>query len=234
MVGNEKREAILEVLLIYKGVVSPRRPEYELYAMSLNCKNAMIGSSNPVQYNGNISSVNWATNNNQVQSADGYGYDELNRLTHGEYFQVTDNGYSHDGSFDEKNLTYDANGNLQTLHRYGAGNSPIDLLNFTYLNNSNQINYIVDPTMDIPDVVDYPGGTAATQGFWYDQNGNMIKSADKGINTAILYNYLNKPEELDFGNDQKLDYIYYGTGTKLAKIVKDGDAKLANSLIDFL
>ena len=206
--------------------------ENDIFAMKLHYNDAMIGSSNPVQYNGNISSVNWATNHDQEKSAFRYSYDNLNRLTQGEYYRANDEGfYFHDGSFDEKNLTYDGNGNLQTLHRYGAGNSPIDLLNYTYLNNSNQISYIVDPTLDVPGVVDYPGGTAATQGFWYDHNGNMVKSADKGINTAILYNYLNKPEELDFGNGEKLDYIYDGNGNKLAKIVKDGDALPGSSLI---
>ncbi|MFZ4521092.1 MAG: DUF6443 domain-containing protein [Bacteroidales bacterium] len=203
----------------------------DIFAMKLHYSDAIVGSSNAVQYNGNIASVNWATNHDQVKSAYAYGYDDLNRLTNGEYFHVTDNGYSHDGSFDEKNITYDENGNLQTLHRYGAGNIAIDFLNYTYLNNGNQISYIVDRTGDVPGVIDYPGGTTGNQGFWYDQNGNMLKSVDKGINSDIIYSYLNKPEELNFGNGEKLDYIFDGTGNKLAKIVKDGDALPENSLI---
>jgi len=205
--------------------------ENDIFAMELHYSDAMNGSANPVQYNGNISSVNWATNRDQMKSAYIYGYDDLNRLTKGEYYQGSNGGYSHGGSFDEKNLTYDENGNLKTLHRYGAGYTAIDLLSYTYLNNGNQISYITDPTGDMPNVIDYPGGTSATQGFWYDQNGNMIKSGDKGINTPILYSYLNKPEEIDFGNGEKIDYIYDGTGNKIAKIVKDGDALPESSLI---
>ncbi len=202
----------------------------DIFAMKLHYSDAMTGLSAPLQYNGNISSVNWATNHDGVKSAYAYNYDDLDRLTSGAYYQGNGNGYSHDGSFDEKDLAYDANGNLTTLHRYGAGNSAIDLLGYTYLNDGNQLGYITDPTGDVPNVADYPGGTSATQGFWYDKNGNMVKSADKGIDT-ILYSYLNKPEELDFGNGEKVDYIYDGAGNKLAKIVKDGDALPANSLI---
>jgi RHS repeat-associated protein len=59
----------------------------------------------------------------------------------------------------------------------------------------------------------------------------MIQSADKGINVDIRYSYLNKPEELDFGNGEKINYIYDGAGNKLAKIIKDGDALPGSSLI---
>ena len=205
--------------------------ENDIFAMKLHYNDAMIGSSNPVQYNGNISSVNWATNLNQVKSAYRYNYDGLNRLTQGEYYQANDEGYyGHDGSFDEKNLTYDENGNIKTLNRYGAGNTPIDLLSYTYLNGGNQISYVVDPTGDVSGVTDYPGGTATTRGFWYDKSGNMAKSIDKGLDT-LKYSYLNKPEELDFGNGEKINYIYDGAGTKVAKIVKDGDALPESSLI---
>jgi RHS repeat-associated protein len=204
--------------------------ENDIFAMNLHYNDGMIGSANSIQYNGNIASVNWATNLNQVKSAYGFGYDELNRLTKGEYFQANDNGYSHDGSFDEKNLTYDENGNIKTLNRYGAGNTPIDLLSYAYLDNGNQISYIQDPTGDVANIIDYPGGTAATPGFEYDRNGNMTKSIDKGLDT-IKYSYLNKPVEVDFGNGEKIEYIYDGTGNKIAKIVKDGDALPATSLI---
>jgi len=191
----------------------------------------MFFSSNSNQYNGNISSVYWATNLNQVKSGFGYKYDELNRLTHGEYYRGTDYGCLHDGSFNEKNLTYDANGNLKTLNRYGTGNSPIDLLSYNYLNNGYQISYIVDPTMDVPGVVDYTGQTSGTQGFQCDRNGNMTIDRDKGINTPILYSYLNKPEQMEFGNGEKIMYLYDGAGTKLAKKTVKDNAIQGSSMI---
>ena len=205
--------------------------ENDIFAMNLHYNDVMISSSDPLQYNGNIASVNWATNRDQGKSAYVYKYDSLNRLSKAEYYQNNGSGYSHDGSFDEKSLSYDENGNLKTLQRYGEGNTPIDQLSYTYLSNSNQLSYIIDPTGDVAGVIDYPGRTVATPGYEYDLNGNMIQSADKGINVDILYSYLNKPQEVDFGNGEKIDYIYDGAGNKLAKIVKDGNALPENSLI---
>lgn len=36
----------------------------------------------------------------------------------------------------------------------------------------------------------------------YDNNGNLIKDYNKGI-VNIKYNYLNLPQEIDFGNGNK-------------------------------
>ena len=204
--------------------------ENDIFAMKLHYYDVMTGSTDPVQYNGNISSVNWATNLNSLKSAYVYAYDSLNRITKAEYYHGTEGAYAHDGSFDEKNIGYDENGNIKSLHRYGANNLPIDQLSYNYFGNGNLLKYIIDPTGDVPGVVDYPGGTAIIQGFNYDLNGNMTHSSDKGIN-SIRYSYLNKPEELDFGNGEKIDYIYDGVGNKLAKIVMDGNALPGSSLI---
>lgn len=59
----------------------------------------------------------------------------------------------------------------------------------------------------------------------------MTRHLDKGINTLIAYNFLNKPELIDFGNEEKIQYIYDATGNKVAKIVIDGSALPAGSLI---
>ena len=76
--------------------------ENDIFAMNLHYNDVMISSTDPVQYNGNISSVNWATNRDQYKSAYVYKYDSLNRLSKAEYYQNNGSGYSHDGSFDGK------------------------------------------------------------------------------------------------------------------------------------
>ena len=55
-----------------------------------------------------------------------------------------------------------------------------------------------------------------------------VSGRDKSI-TAISYNYLNKPELIDFGSNNKIQYIYDATGIKLAKKVMDGNAILDGS-----
>jgi RHS repeat-associated protein len=205
--------------------------ENDIFAMQLQYHDSVINSGDPVQYNGNISSIKWATNLNKEWYGYDYSYDEINRLTHATFYKSSGEGFMHDGSFDERNISYDPNGNLLTLHRFTSGAIPIDKLRYSYLSNGNQLGYIVDSTLDVSGVIDYPGGITATEGFAYDLNGNMVISADKGMNDSIRYSYLNMPELLDFGNGEKIRYIYDGTGNKVAKLVIDGNALPGSSLI---
>jgi RHS repeat-associated protein len=205
--------------------------ENDIFAMQLQYHDSVVNSGDPVQYNGNITSVKWATNLNKERYGYDYSYDEINRLTHATFYKSSGEGFMHDGSFDERNISYDPNGNLLTLHRFTSGAIPIDKLRYSYLSNGNQLGYIVDSTLDVSGVIDYPGGTSTTPGFAYDLNGNMVISADKGMNDSIRYSYLNMPELLDFGNGEKIKYIYDGNGQKVAKLVMDGNALPGSSLI---
>ena len=204
--------------------------ENDIFAMKLHYNDEGTGTCSK-QYNGNIAWVNWATNRDQVRSIYNYSYDDLNRLTSGMYYQGNGGGYSHDGSFDEKDITYDANGNILTLNRYAANATPVDQLTYVYPGDKNQVRYILDPALDVPGVNDYPGGTVATQGFWYDNNGNMTVCYDKGLTVPVLYNHLNKPVLFDFGNGEKIRYIYDGAGNKLAKMVIAGNEQPESSMI---
>ena len=55
----------------------------------------------------------------------------------------------------------------------------------------------------------------------YDENGNMIKDRNKGINT-ITYNHLNLPVEIKWTNNKKINYLYTATGVKVQKTVTNG------------
>ncbi|MCK9205015.1 MAG: DUF6443 domain-containing protein, partial [Bacteroidales bacterium] len=157
-------------------------------------------------WNGNVSMMEWATNRNNERFAYGYHYDYINRMTFARFYMRSGNQWSSDVSFNESEQ-YDQNGNILQLNRYGANAQKIDELTYN-CDGGNQIKYVTDAMGDVPDVIDYPGNTSTAQSFYYDANGNLVKSYDKGINTDILYNYLNKPELLDFGNGEKIRYIY--------------------------
>ncbi|MFH1296404.1 MAG: RHS repeat-associated core domain-containing protein [Bacteroidota bacterium] len=158
-------------------------------------------------------------------------YDNVNRLKTGEFFRDENGGYSPEDSFNEKNITYDANGNILSLDRYTANGIKIDQLIYGYLNGGNQIGYVQDARGDVPNVVDYPGNNSTTVDFEYDKNGNMDINRDKGINTKILYTYLNKPELIEFGSGEKIMYLYGGAGAKLAKKVIQDNTIQGSSLI---
>jgi RHS repeat-associated protein len=84
---------------------------------------------------------------------------------------------------------------------------------------------------DVPGVIDFPGDNSTNQAYFYDANGNLIRDLNKGMNTDIVYNFMNKPELLDFGSGEKIKYLYDGSGNKLAKEVIDNNAIGASSLL---
>lgn len=54
--------------------------------------------------------------------------------------------------------------------------------------------------------------------YEYDDNGNMRKDANKGIE-SISYNHLNLPITIIFDETHKIEYLYDGTGIKVQKKV---------------
>nr|WP_299381216.1 DUF6443 domain-containing protein [Allomuricauda sp.] len=176
---------------------------------------AYNGGNTPL-YNGNIARTQWRTDNDDsnLKQYD-YGYDALNRITDAVSNVGTDR-YGLSG------ITYDKNGNIQTLLRNGhVVESPnpntsshfgaMDNLSYSY--NGNQLTNVADNNAsDTYGFVDVNGGGTE---YTYDANGNMITDANKNI-TAISYNYLNLPTSIVI-NGQTISYIYDAAGTKLKK-----------------
>ncbi|UOB16283.1 hypothetical protein [Abyssalbus ytuae] len=65
----------------------------------------------------------------------------------------------------------------------------------------------------------FKDGINTANEYQYDENGNMISDANKGI-TSILYNHLNLPTQVSFASGN-IQYIYSADGTKLRKTVND-------------
>ena len=204
--------------------------ENDLFAMELLYSQPQPIGGNIPFYNGNISTMRWINNRSTDAYAYDFTYDGVNRLSDALFAKRSSGGYFvHDNSFDEKNITYDANGNILTLNRWVNNAQKIDQLNYNYLSNGNQVSYITDAMGDVPGVIDYTGNTSTTQNYHYDLNGNMTSDVHKSID-SIYYNYLNKPELIDFGSNNKIQNVYDATGVKLAKKVMTGNAILDGSL----
>ena len=95
----------------------------------------------------------------------------------------------------------------------------IDNLNYKY--HGNQLIAVDDAELtdngyDFADNGSYYNG--ALQEFEYDANGNATRDNNKGI-LSIGYNHLNLPVEVSFSKDNKLEYLYDATGTKLRQDV---------------
>ncbi|RHI39246.1 RHS repeat-associated core domain-containing protein [Bacteroides intestinalis] len=158
-------------------------------------------------YNGNITAMGWTADGDSHSYT--FTYDGLSRLlnaTHGA------------GRFTEKVTSYDKNGNIKGLQRYGqTGASTYGLIdNLSYTLNGNQWNRVDDAV----NASAYNGGfefkDAVKQAneYAYDNNGNLTKDLNKGIE-EIQYNSLNLPKLIKFKDQSTITYTYAADGTKL-------------------
>jgi len=199
----------------------------DLFAFKINYNDADTATD---LYNGNISETFWKTSSDNKLRKYDYTYDHLNRLLQADYSKegsTTFNSYL-------EHLTYDKNGNIQTLLRNGEMDTdgyqfenPIDDLTYLYdANNKNQLLRVFDATANTSGFKDDTDGTNITidvnqvPDYVYDANGNMIRDNNKGIN-SIKYNHLNLPLEIVFPNG-KINYLYNAAGQKVKKTVTEG------------
>lgn len=169
--------------------------------------------------NGNIKSKNWQVYGRQEMQYK-YNYDELNRLERAVFSEVAGRDNTTGGNrYGIPSITYDADGNIETLSRNGVTGicsnglpefGPIDVLQYTY-NHSSSPNRLLSVTDGTGNEKGFnPGAGPGTYG--YDGNGNLTDDPYKGL--TITYNYLNLPELIQKGGDQ-IRILYDAAGRKL-------------------
>jgi RHS repeat-associated protein len=190
-------------------------------------------------FNGNISETFWKTSSDNNLRKYDYTYDHLNRLLRADYSKEGSTSFN---SYLE-HLTYDKNGNIQTLQRNGGMDTdgyqfenPIDDLTYLYDNlNKNRLLRVFDATANASGFKDDTDGTDVNidinqaPDYTYDLNGNMISDANKGIQN-ITYNHLNLPVQIVFPNGI-IDYIYNANGQKVEKTFIEAGV---GSTVDYL
>ena len=185
-------------------------------------------------YNGNIAETFWITSSDNNLRKYGYTYDDLNRLTNAiykkpNYNMPVTNMYN-------ESLTYDKNGNIQTLQRNGdfdwdATSGPLQIDNLSYFydtNNPNQLTKVSDSTNNPKGFVD---GTNDDNDYAYDANGNMIYDKNKTIEN-IRYNHLNLPTQISFSSGNIINYLYNAIGQKVRKTVRVDGTGLETYYLD--
>lgn len=208
----------------------------DLFGLGLNYNND--GTLGTAMFNGNIAWMSWQTTQLEGTDTDGhshfyyYEYDGLNRLTSADYLAVQ-NGLLKAGTQDRysTSYSYDANGNIQTLQRFGLTGigtyGLMDQLSYTYQNggNSNVLTEVADaapiisPALEIDNFHD---GNAGGD-YVYDASGNLTQDLNKGIQ-SIVYNHLNKPETVAFTDGRSITWYYDAAGSKLRQEVTGANA----------
>jgi RHS repeat-associated protein len=130
----------------------------------------------------------------------GFTYDAAGRLMTTTRFTGT-SGTSGSAAYTERNLTYNRNGALLTLKRYGSSASTAqDDYSYTY---SGPL---------LTGVSGKDDGSNINASFTHDGNGNT--TADGRANLTFTYNLLNLPETVTSGNIQTVTYHWLADGTK--------------------
>jgi RHS repeat-associated protein len=182
--------------------------------------------SGTLYYNGNISRMTWQTNGDTNTHSYNFAYDQLNRLLSAAYLKTAVGGTQAMDNYSMNNRTYDKNGNVLTLSRYGElsggatnSNSLLDQLSFTY--DGNQIQSISDEALYNPayNSMQFSDDTSLEVELTYDANGNLTQDTNSGI-TSVDYNAVNLPGTITFSDGSTNNYQYSADGAKRKAIYR--------------
>ena len=182
------------------------------------------------QENGNIEEMRWKVTRNSVKAYH-LGYEKADRLAFANYgyyevFPGPGNNpnipsFVASEEYSVPTISYDDVGNILDLERNGMvpgveclEPNQIDRLDYAY-NAMGQLEGVDDYAPLGPRSYGFKPASSAAIHYEYDNNGNMVSDAHKGLN--ITYNYLNLPE--DFGD---MEVTYDATGRKWEKEGENG------------
>jgi RHS repeat-associated protein len=199
----------------------------DLFAFQLNYNSKVLTQSTPL-YNGNIAETHWRSRTDNNRRSYSYAYDALNRLQSsnyvGNYALVANPGQIE--NYQEGPITYDKNGNILSLQRYGlTATNTIDIIDqlvYSYDANSNTLRNVLD-TAGTTGFKDGNIATGSTPDYEYDVNGNIRRDRNKGYNMAVTdYDFHNLPNRIRFGTTGTIYINNDAAGVRQKKSVQQG------------
>jgi RHS repeat-associated protein len=173
-------------------------------------------------YNGNIAAMSVNTPKLGEPLLTTYKYDQLQRLTKVNTYKglnpATNNWNVVSIDDYREELTYDANGNIQTYKRNGttANNNPLamDNMNYNYYAGTNKLNHVKDavPKDNYPEDLD----NQETGNYKYDAIGNLISDSAENIKN-ISWNVYGKMQSIDKKNGDKINYGYDAANNRISE-----------------
>lgn len=143
-----------------------------------------------------------------------YTYDKANRLTGSNFFDYL-SSWSSTPKFDDSSYTYDANGNILTLKRYGSNGNPMDNLSYVYATGKNRLRHVNDTVSPTAFSVDID--QQVTDNYAYDDNGSLQKDEQRDIG-FIVNDIRNLPLSVwKKSTGQEIRYYYDTEGRRIRK-----------------
>jgi len=185
----------------------------DFFGMELSYNEQVSGIGNIPQYNGNISAIKWKNRHFNQAQAYIYQYDGFDRFREAQY--TNDTLINKQGAYDEGGFTYDANGNILSLKRYGwISRSKLLIDDLSSAFKGNQLHQVIDASGRHEG---FHGSGAAGEAYSYDANGNMTKDMNKGI--YVSYNHMNLANHIEKSSSEYVQYEYDANGLKRGKRV---------------
>lgn len=171
--------------------------------------------SGPSLYSGNISQINiWNKGLDNSERTHQYKYDQMNRLV-----QSMSNGRNEY----RMDLSYDKNGNIQTLDRYDGRGNRFDQLRYQYdPMRKNRLNHILDNsrtrlTGNITDLA-----SQSENNYQYDAKGRLTSDVSEG-NINLRWDANDKLREL-INSEGTSRFNYDALGRRATKHITTGSA----------
>ncbi len=202
---------------------------HRLFAMEISYDNPPHGLDAHGLYNGNISSICWATGD-QERRAYAFIYDELNRLTAAHYRKYNGSWNTDEEDYSVPMIRYDLNGNIDTLARHGRLESNryglIDAMKYYYY--GNRLIALDDDAAQPPESPHFSdrgsrfSAIDSLPEYTYDANGNMTSDANKGL-VLITYDHMNLPSDIWLEGDRRISFTRDALGRKLTRRITGGE-----------
>lgn len=190
---------------------------------------------------GRVGGILWSTLGDDVQRRYDFSYDNAGRLINalfkerkypGDAWNNTKMDFTVSGV--NGKIAYDLNSNILEMSHKGivpGTVNPIlvDDLRYTYANLSNKVVVIKDEmttTSVNGKLGDFKDGSngAGTNDYVYDANGNLVVDLNKNVQSliangyGIVYNHLDKPEQIKISGKGVIKIVYSADGSKLQRV----------------
>ncbi|RQO79683.1 hypothetical protein DBR40_01610 [Pedobacter sp. KBW01] len=202
----------------------------DVFGMELLYSQSDSGIGNNAYFNGALSAVKWKVNAPGVVTGNErsykFTYDKLLRLSAAVYSERSGGGgWNNSGAFDEKNISYDLNGNILTLQRNAVLSGSIAAVDdLTYSYDGNRLSNVSDGNGGSYGLFGFKNLTGSGAGYDYDASGNMTSDAKKGIN--LDYNLLNRTDKVTVttAGGRYITYTYDAGGGLIRKQAFDNSS----------